>query len=39
VFVRGRAVFAGGKPVGVAGQGRWVRPRAEAALEPVGRAG
>jgi allantoinase len=39
VFVRGRAVFAGGKPVGAAGQGRWVRPRSEAALEPAGQAG
>src|ERR1700674_5288489 len=39
VFVRGRAVFAGGEPVGLAGHGRWVRPRREAALETAGLAG
>lgn len=38
VLVRGRAVFARGEPVGVAGRGRWVRPRRESALETVGRA-
>jgi dihydroorotase-like cyclic amidohydrolase len=38
VFVRGRAVFARSEPVGVAGQGRWIRPRNEVALEPAGRA-
>jgi hypothetical protein len=32
-------VFARGEPVGVAGQGRWVRPRRESALETAGRAG
>ncbi len=39
VLVRGRAVFARGEPVGLAGQGRWVRPRRESALETIGRAG
>ena len=39
VLVRGRAVFARGEPVGLAGQGRWVRPRRESALETAGRAG
>lgn len=38
VLVRGRAVFARGEPVGLAGQGRWVRPRHESALETAGRA-
>lgn len=38
VLVRGRAVFARGEPVGFAGQGRWVRPRHDSALETVGRA-
>lgn len=37
VLVRGRAVFARGEPVGIAGQGRWVRPRRESALETAGR--
>ena len=39
VFVRGRSVFARGELVGSAGQGRWVRPRRESALQAVGRAG
>jgi allantoinase len=38
VLVRGRTVFARGEVVGFAGQGRWVRPRREAAVETVGRA-
>jgi allantoinase len=38
VLVRGRAVFARGEPVGLAGQGRWVRPRHESALETAVRA-
>jgi allantoinase len=38
VFVRGHPVFARREPVGVAGQGRWIRPRNEVALEPAGRA-